>query len=160
MGYLQTPLKYEKTSESCLLSRSLPDGVTSLDNLVELIVFTPKGSFTSDPDFGFEYWNFEYANVHFRDFNNGQESFRTGASRQVCEDSVKRSLAVYAPMLKDVNVSVILNLAPIENQRKRRAISKYEVVVQVSGQLDDGMETRRPYSSTVRFLMEPTVKKR
>lgn len=159
MGYIGTPVQYEEHEGSIWLARNLPDMLSMLDSLVEMVVFTPRGSFTSDPDFGFEYWNHEYSNVHFRDFNSGHGSVLSGVTRQACEDSIRQSLQSYGPMLKDVTVSVELNLIPQAGQSRRRTFSKYEVVVNVSGQLEDGLETRRAYSKNVRFLMEPTARK-
>lgn len=69
MEYISTPLSI---SDDGQLVRDVNERITMLDNLVELIVFTPRGSFEADPDFGFEYWNHEYSNVHYREFNNSQ----------------------------------------------------------------------------------------
>ena len=63
MEYISTPLSI---SDDGQLVRDVNERITMLDNLVELIVFTPRGSFEADPDFGFEYWNHEYSNVHMR----------------------------------------------------------------------------------------------
>ena len=41
-----------------------------IDNILDLIVFTPKGTFSADPEFGFEYLNHEFSNVNVREFNN------------------------------------------------------------------------------------------
>ena len=70
MSFISTPLIFNNSGASIL--RDINDHITMLDNLVELVVFTPRGSFAADPDFGFEYWNHEYSNVHYREFNNSQ----------------------------------------------------------------------------------------
>ena len=70
MKYISTPLEFNE--EGTQILREIDDRIKVLDNLVELIVFTPRGSFEADPDFGFEYWNHEYSNVHYREFNNSQ----------------------------------------------------------------------------------------
>ena len=72
MNYIVTPVSFLKTDSGLKLERGIEERISMLDNLVELIVFTPKGSFCADPDFGFEYCNHEYSNVHFRKFNNDQ----------------------------------------------------------------------------------------
>ena len=70
MAFVNTPIEFINNESSVFLNREIDDKKLMLDNLVELIVFTPKGSFSADPDFGFEYWNHEYSNIHYRDFNN------------------------------------------------------------------------------------------
>ena len=64
-----------------------------IDRLLELIVFTPKGSFSADPEFGFEYWNHEFSNLDVREFNNsyldlmGAARRPGGITRRKCENS-------------------------------------------------------------------------
>jgi hypothetical protein len=159
MHYIGTPVEIKNRDGLRTISRTLQDEVARLDNLVELVVFTPRGSFTSDPDFGFEYWNHEYANVHFREFNNGQGSVVTEVTRQTCEDSVRESILAYEPGLKQIDVAMELKSLSAEEQRKRKTLSRYEVVVRVDGLLDNGLGTTRVYSKRVSFLMEPTAKK-
>jgi hypothetical protein len=135
-----------------------------LDNLVELVVFTPRGSFAADPDFGFEYWNHEFSNVHYREFNNSQlgkvaKGLQNEVTKKECEDSIRISLATYEPMLKNVTVSIVLNTAGERLPRRRKMASKYEVNVVVEGQLDDGLGILQPYRKSVVFLVEPTVKR-
>lgn len=156
--FLHTPVRILRTDSMLFLDRPLLNSVDVLDNLVELVVYTPRGSFSADPDFGFEYWNHEYSNVHFRDFNNGQKASNTHVTRQACEDSIKDTLAAYAPRLKHVNVSMELNALTSTRRSTRRNPSRYEVSVFVSGELDDGLGTSRPYNKNVRFLMEPVAK--
>ena len=159
MDFLSTPLEIGDFHGRLIMIRHLKDIIEMLDNLVELIIFTPRGSFNADPDFGFEYWNYEYSNVHFREFNNGMGTTGSDVSKQVCEDSVKFSLASYAPMLTQVNVAMELNALTNAEQHRRRTMSKYEVIVLVDGNLDYGLSTEQHYSKVVRFLMEPMAKK-
>ena len=135
-----------------------------LDNLVELIVFTPRGSFNGDPDFGFEYWNHEYSNVHYREFNNEQtrlsyDGLYNEITKKECQESIRQSLSTYAPQLKQVLVSMELNSAEAEKQRKKKVPSKYVVKITVEGIIDDGLGTTCKYEKSVIFLMEPTAKK-
>ena len=55
MKFIKTPLTYE--NGSAVIARSLDERIAMIDNFIELIVFSPKGSFIADDDFGFEYWN-------------------------------------------------------------------------------------------------------
>ena len=164
MKFVNTPLEFNKKESSVSITRSTDDKIVMLDNLVELIVFTPRGSFAADPDFGFEYWNHEYSNIHFRDFNNhhsgiGYYGLSNDVTRKECQESIKRSLETYEPQLKQIDVSIELNSITAEKQSKRKKVfSKYEVSVKVTGLLDDGLGVVKKYEKRVLFFMEPTVK--
>ena len=161
MRFLSTPLQF--TDSGTKLRRDIDNRIMMLDNLVELIVFTPRGDFEADPDFGFEYWNHEFSNVRYREFNASQGTKTTSLYNEVtkkeCEDSIKQSLAAYEPMLKNVTVNIELNAASEKQRRKRRVASKYAVNVIVEGGIDDGLGVLRPYRKVVVFLVEPTVKR-
>lgn len=161
MRFLSTPLQF--TDSGTKLRRDIDNRIMMLDNLVELIVFTPRGDFEADPDFGFEYWNHEFSNVHYREFNASQGTKTTSLYNEVtkkeCEESIKQSLAAYEPMLKNVTVNIELNSASEKQRRKRRVASKYAVNVIVEGGIDDGLGVLRPYRKVVVFLVEPTVKR-
>jgi hypothetical protein len=162
MSFINTPLAYHDSGLT--LKRDIADRIGMLDNLIELIVFTPRGSFVGDPDFGFEYWNHEYANVHYREFNISQtgkiaNGLYNEVTKKECEDSIRISLATYEPMLKNVVVSIELDTADGKNVRRKKVVSKYEVNVVVEGSLDDGLGTVVPYRKSVVFLIEPTVKR-
>lgn len=164
MKFVNAPLEFEKRESSISIARNIDDRVVMLDNLVELIVFTPRGSFAADPDFGFEYWNHEYSNIHYRNFNNhhsnvGYYGLSNDVTRKECQESIKRSLETYEPQLKQIDVSIELDSIDIEEQNKKRKVfSKYEVSVKVTGLLDDGLGVVKKYEKRVLFFMEPTVK--
>ncbi len=166
MNFISIPLTtLEEERGDITFQRTIDDRVKSFDNLVELIVFTPRGAFHADPDFGFEYWNHEYANVQSREFNNGHigiiEGMSNEVTRQECEESVRTSLANYAPALREVQVS--LTLTPIGSSETEstthKVKSKYVVTLIVDGKYNDGIDDRRPYHKEVKFLMEPTAKR-
>ena len=163
MFFAGTPLSFENTEIGIKIVRNLKDNVFALDNLIELIVFTPKGSFFGDPDFGFEYWNHEYSNVHFRDFNNEQIGLSGGLCNEItkkeCEESIRQSLSTYAPQLKQVIVSMKLLPPETDDQHKKKIPSKYMVDITVKGDIDDGLGTNHQYEKKVLFFMEPTAKK-
>lgn len=163
MNFIKIPLAY--TEDHSFIVRSIDERAAMIDNLIELIVFTPRGSFIADADFGFEYWNYEYSNVHFRDFNSGQnENFVNGlyneVTRKECQESIKRSLEAYEVQLRQVEVLIELRSikkdVPVQG---KKISSKYEVLVQVTGMLDDGLGISTPYRKEISFLMEPTVKR-
>ena len=163
MQFIKTPITYEGDSQT--IARNIENHIAEIDNFIELIVFTPRGSFVADDEFGFEYWNHEYSNVHYRNFNNGQnESFTniSGAFYEVtlreCKESIENSLRIYEPQLKQIGVFIELNSVTMENGIQRNLRSKYEVVIKVTGMLDNGLGTMTPYKKEISFLMEPTVK--
>lgn len=162
MDFVSTPIEFKVTDTDVTIDQHAEDDIQMLDNLVELIIFTPKGSFSADPDFGFEYWNHEYSNIHYKEFNNNHYGLDYGGlhnetTRKECQESVKRSLDTYASILKHVDVSIGLE-AIDECRQHRNVFSKYEVSVKVIGVLDDGLGTVRKYEKRVVFFMEPIVK--
>lgn len=162
MAFVKSPITYERGS--AFITRSLEERTAMIDNFIELIVFSPKGCFVADDDFGFEYWNHEYSNVHLLNFNRGQnENYSNGLYNEVtlkeCKESIEKSLNVYEPQLKQVNVLIELGSIKAERKIDHKLLSKYEVTVKISGVLDDGLGTLMPYNKDVCFLMEPTVKR-
>lgn len=164
MAYIRTPLTFQDSDAHIRIVRDIEDRIRMLDNLIELIIFTPRGSFMADPDFGFEYWNHEYSNIHYREFNSDHSSFSNGGlsdevTREECKKSICQSLEHYEPQLKQVNISIEINTAEVEKQRKKKVLSKYVVTISVQGIIEDGLGTTTPYKKDVVFLMEPTAKK-
>ncbi len=162
MNYIAVPLAYEP-EDSTTLDRPWDNRVAALDNFIEMLVFTPRGTFAADPDFGFEYWDHEYANVVLRDFNNGQSTLAgrnigSDVTRMECQQSIKDGLAMYEPLLKQVEVAIELN-ASDEKSHRRRMVSKYRVDIVVTGRLESGMGSVIPYRKVVSFLVEPTAKR-
>ena len=162
MAFIKTPLSCEDNTG--IIARCLEERVAMIDNFIELIVFSPKGSFIADDDFGFEYWNHEYSNVHFKSFNHGQNgTYSNGLYNEVtlkeCKESIEKSLCIYEPQLKQVNVSIELGSIKKGNESNHKLLSKYEVTIIIIGVLDDGLGTIVPYKKEISFLMEPTVKR-
>lgn len=163
MSFISIPLAYQSPSE-LHIERNLETEFEVLDNLIELIAFTPRGSFLADPDFGFEYWNHEYSNIQYRTFNSGQGVLLGNKNGQEitkldCQDSIRQSLLTYAPQLTKVEVSVELNAAQYsERQHKKKVLSRHIVSIIVEGELDNGIGTDK-YKKKIEFLMEPSAKK-
>ena len=163
MSFIKTPLTFQDTDARLRIARDIEDRIRMLDNLIELIIFTPRGSFIADPDFGFEYWNHEYSNIHYREFNSEHNGFSDGLNNEItkeeCMKSIRQSLEHYEPQLKQVNVSLEITAAEAEKQHKKKVLSKYVVTISVEGIIEDGLGTTTPYRKDVIFLMEPTAKK-
>ena len=150
MNYLKTPLAFNNTDSKSQLVRTIEDRIKMLDNLVDLIIFTPRGSFDADPDFGFEYWNHEYSNIHYREFNSEHTGYSGNGlndevTKEECKKSICQSLESYEP--------------EVEKQRRKKVLSKYVVTISVEGIIDDGLGTTTPYKKDVVFLMEPIAKR-
>lgn len=161
--FISTPLNFieRNSSKAVHLGRDIDNRIEMLDNLIELIVFTPRGSFDADPDFGFEYWNHEYSNIHYMDFNNdnsGTAISYNEVTKRECQESVRLSLQTYYPQLKNVTVLIDLAIADADKQRRKKVMSKYSVKVTVKGVISDGLGTNRDYSKDVIFLVEPIAK--
>ena len=161
--FISTHLNFieRNSSKAVHLGRDIDNRIEMLDNLIELIVFTPRGSFDADPDFGFEYWNHEYSNIHYMDFNNdnsGTAISYNEVTKRECQESVRLSLQTYYPQLKNVTVLIDLAIADADKQRRKKVMSKYSVKVTVKGVISDGLGTNRDYSKDVIFLVEPTAK--
>lgn len=164
MNYISTPLSFQVSGSRVDLVRTVEERISRLDNLVELIVFTPRGNFSADPDFGFEFWNHEFSNIRQREFNNdhtglSSETVVNEVTKKECEDSVRNSLATYEPMLKQVFVRMELVIVEPEKEIQKKVRHKYMVKVYVEGNIEDGLGTSIRYEKEVSFLMEPTAKK-
>lgn len=145
-----------------ILEQESGDIEKSIDCILDLIVFTPKGSFIADPDFGFEYWNHEFSNINVREFNNNYLGMVSNVktlneiSRKQCENSLRESIICYEPRLHQPDVKVELNI----NKKSRKSMpSKYEMRILITGFLDDGLGIMRPYEKRISFMVEPIAKK-
>lgn len=150
-------------SKSPIIEQESGDVEKSIDSILDLIVFTPKGAFLADPDFGFEYWNHEFSNINVREFNNNYlgmvSNVRTlnEISRKQCEDSLKESILCYEPRLRQPDVRIELD---VNTKKSRKSMpSKYEMRILITGSLDDGLGICRPYEKRISFMVEPIAKK-
>lgn len=164
MNFISTPFDYSKTQPGAVIKREIDDEETMITNLLELIVFTPRGSFPADPEFGFDYWNHEYANIEYDSFNKGQGGLfggkaKSSTTKADCQSGIQQNLLTYAPQLTHVTVELMLNPATDDCQKGKHVQSKHLVSIKVEGIISDGIGTR-PYSKKIEFLMEPTAKHR
>lgn len=150
-------------SKSPIIEQETGDIEKSIDSILDLIVFTPKGSFVADPDFGFEYWNHEFANLNVREFNNNYLGMVSNVrslneiSRKQCEMSLKESILSYEPRLSQPEVRIELE---VNSKKGRKSMpSKYEMRILITGSLDDGLGVTRPYEKRISFMVEPIAKK-
>ena len=150
-------------SQTPTLEKESGELESCINSILDLIVFTPKGSFSADPEFGFEYWNHEFSNINVREFNNSYLGMvadvqsLNDVSRRQCEVSLKESIIAYEPRL--INPEVKIELEINDKIRKRKAQSKYEMRIMINGCIDDGLGIVKPYEKRISFMVEPTVKK-
>lgn len=160
--YFSIPLSIQ-LSGSPVFEQESGDMDSSIDRILDLIVFTPKGSFSADPEFGFEYWNHEFSNINVREFNNSYIDMMSSSqllndvSRMQCEKSLKDSILAYEPRLIHPEVKIELEIN--ETIKRNSPQSKYEMRIAIKGSIDDGMGIARPYEKRISFMVEPTVKK-
>ena len=162
MKYISIPISISQSDEDISIERNIEDQMKMMDNLIELIIFTPRGSFIADPDFGLEYWNHEYANISDAQFNNnfGRDDFSKLSTKERCENSIIESIRAYAPRgLKVKDINVVMNFKDSNGKDIRHSKSHHEVVVFVSAKLYDGMGTTSDYVREISFMVEPTVKR-
>lgn len=146
-----------------VLEKNAGDIEHCIDSIIDLIVFTPKGSFSADPEFGFEYWNHEFSNINVREFNNSYIGMIASTqsineiSRKQCEQSIRDSILSYEPNLLQPEVKIELEANSI--QQKRNSQSKYAMRILVTGSIDDGLGVMRLYEKRISFMVEPVAKK-
>lgn len=146
-----------------ILEKESGDIETCISSLLDLIVFTPKGTFNADPEFGFEYWNHEFSNINVREFNNSYIGIMSNIqsineiSRKQCEKSLRESILSYEPRLLQPEVKIELEINNKIN--KRNSMSKYEMKILISGYIDDGLGMTKPYEKRISFMVEPIAQK-
>lgn len=161
-AYTLIPLSISM-SDSPTLEKENVELENCIDGILDLIVFTPKGSFSADPEFGFEYWNHEFSNINVREFNNSYMGMMADTqslndvTRKQCELSLKMSIIDYEPRL--INPDVKIELEINDKVSKRIAQSKYEMRIIINGSIDDGLGILRPFEKRISFMVEPTAKK-
>ena len=160
--FISIPLSIN-LSPSPRLEMENGDIESCIDNILELIVFTPKGTFAADPEFGFEYWNHEFSNINVREFNNSYMGMVSDCqtlndvSRKQCEKSLKESILSYEPRLLNPDVKIELEIN--DKVRRRKSQSKYEMRIMINGSIDDGLGIAKPFEKRISFMVEPTAKK-
>lgn len=160
--YTSIPLALSFEGDS-VLEKNSGDIERCIDSIIDLIVFTPKGAFSADPEFGFEYWNHEFSNINVREFNNSYIGMLVsarpvdGISRKQCEQSIRESIISYEPRLLQPEVKIELEINNI--LQKKNSQSKYAMRILITGSIDDGLGVLRPYEKRISFMVEPVAKK-
>jgi len=156
------PIIFTQHGDSLSLSRDICTKNSDIDNLIDLIIFTHKGSFSADPDFGFDYWKLEFTNTLgdgiINSYYASTSSILDREIKESCQESIKKNIETYAPELKEITVS-------IDEYRKLQNINghdiyRHSICVTVSGMLENGLGTSHPYTKKTSFSIEPTFREK
>lgn len=164
MKYISAPISFVESDGTLIPERRIEDPIAMMDNLIELIALTPKGTFNADPDFGFEYWDPVFADVSAMQYNSASrlDEYSRQGVKERCEAGIAECITAYAPVclrVRDVVVEMNLKDDKVQLIGPRKIYSHREVGVTVSAKIDDGMGTMRNYSREITFMMEPILKR-
>ena len=164
--FYKTPVHIEDNLSFQRESESIRE---SIDTFLELLIFTPRGGFKADYDFGFEFWSNEFQNIVIEDFNQHiNESVlvnRRGDStdQRNCIRNLKKAIEMYEPRLQ--NVKIEMNLKQKDNTQKsylRNEVedhTKYDVFLTIRGDIYLGMGNTEGFMKQVTFAVGPAFKK-
>ncbi len=163
--YHRTPLKI---THNFLFQRDIETLRESVDNFLDLLVFTPRGGFKGDYGFGFEFWSNEFQNIAIENFNQhiNESGFvnRRGdpTDRGHCIKSLKRAIEMYEPRLQNVKIDLILK-QKVQAEKglhkdRKEDHTKYEVFLTIRGDLSQGAVSSEPYQKQIIFSVGPAIK--
>jgi predicted component of type VI protein secretion system len=121
---------------------------SSIDEFLELLVFTHTGECKFAYDFGFSFWESEFQNLTIESFNNSEYP------RKRFEDNLKDAIQKYEPHLTDVKVEILLS---DEHLVIRKTSIRFFVVIVIFGYIK-GIQ-KEPYKKNIVFSVGPVVKK-
>jgi hypothetical protein len=124
------------------------DEKTSIDQFLELIVFTHPGECKFAYDFGFSFWETEFSNISVDSFNSNENP------RKKFEENLKKTIVNFEPRLD--NIKVDIHLSQSETVIHKMKI-KYLVTIKIQAVIK-GIQPK-PYQKTIAFSMGPVVKK-
>lgn len=160
MEYISIPISFQPSEQgfNARVERNIQECITMMDNLVELIVFTPRGSFNADPDFGFEYWNYEFINVSGKDFNTnvGLDEYSQQSAKERCETSIAENILAYVPEKLGIS-NVIVDMSMQDYKHKGVDLCR-KVVIDVSAKFNGGTGTECNYNHKISFMVEPQIR--
>jgi len=163
--YYKAPLQLNEKIGLLHVTKSIRE---SIDAFLELIIFTPKGGFKADYDFGFEFWSNEFQNLMVEDFNqhiNETELVnRKGdyTNRKNCLRELKKTIEFYEPRLDSVKIDLNLRQKnQIKNnlENKDEDQTKYDVVIVIRGEIHTINNTKENYLKQIVFTVGPAIKK-
>lgn len=141
-------VRLKKQPRTSFEFRKTSDLKESIDEFIELLVFTHPGECKFANDFGFNFWEYEFSNLSIDTFNN------TENPRRNFENNLKEAILKYEPRLSDVKVEVLLSE---ENLLIKKTRIKFLVMIFIQGFIK-GIQ-KEPYRKNLVFSMGPVIKK-
>ena len=157
--YYQTPLNISE--ENLSIAQEASSVRESIDSFLELAVFTPKGSFKPDADFGFEFWSNEFQNFVIKNFNSRTSDDKLlnnrgeKTNKDACERGLKKCIELYETRLSNVRVEMNLE------QKNSSGINeiKYDVHLKISGEMEIDKFVSENYTKEIRFSVGPVIRR-
>jgi predicted component of type VI protein secretion system len=140
--------KNKKGARFELAFGKINDVKESIDQCIELIVFTHPGECKFAPDFGFSFWENEFKNISIDSFNS------TDNPRKSFENNLKDAISMYEPRLDNVKVEILLSDAEMTINKTR---IKFLVTLSIQALIRDVQP--KPYSKVIVFSVGPVIKK-
>jgi len=112
----------------------------SIDNFIDLLVFSPCGSLKSDYAFGFVFQNFRFENSDANDQINSKKMYGESVNKNNYAYDLKQVIEQYETRLK--NVKVNMNWEP-----KIKKIS-----LDIYGKYEEGYE-EKSYNKNISFII-------
>jgi hypothetical protein len=140
--------KNKKGTRFNLEFRKINDIKESIDQFIDLIVFTHPGECKFARSFGFNFWENEFKNISIDLFNS------TENPRKYFEESLKDTILIYEPRLDNVKVEILLSGAETIINKTR---IKFLVTISVQAMIR-GVQPK-PYQKAIVFSVGPVIKK-
>ncbi len=160
MKFISVPIKFIQSDIGLECERPIENFGKIIDNLVEMIALTPKGTFTADPDFGFEFWDPLYGDIdnYMLNTNPDKIEIRRHRSKELCEREFIECIINYAPpsiKFYEISAEISCKNDKIQLRDSGKFFSYREVTIAISAKIDGGMGTQQDYYHEVSFMMEP-----
>jgi hypothetical protein len=148
--FLQKAGAYKNSKQERLTPdfTKLPSIKDSIDDFIDLIIFTHPGECKFAYDFGFNFWETEFSNLTVERFNNSEYP------RKLYEENLKETIQKYEPNLTDVRVEIFLSDEELMISKLK---INFFVVIFVHGFIK-GIR-KEPYRKNVIFSLGPVIKK-
>ena len=163
--YYQTQLNISE--ENLSIAQEASSVRESIDSFLELVVFTPKGSFKPDSDFGFEFWSNEFQNFVIKNFNSRTSDANLlnnrgeKTNKEACEKGLKKCIELYETRLKNVRIEMNLDQNDVGKQGHNTGINeiKYDVHLKISGEMAIDQFVSENYTKEIRFSVGPVIRR-
>lgn len=126
----------------------IDDVTESIDQFIDLLVFTHHGECRFQHDFGFSFWDNEFSNISIQDFNTREKP------KKDFEDDLKNVIETFETRLKNVQVEILLSE---EDAHVQKSKIKFMVLISITGKIKAIQS--KPYKKQIVFSVGPVAKK-